>query len=80
MGKQAPHQAAAPAVKGRSRSNEPTVTISFRVPVEVQEAFREFAEEDNKERPWARTKPSTLYNQALGEFLAKYGVKIEGWN
>lgn len=65
---------------GRPPLSEPRVTISFRVPEDVQEAFIQLAQEETQASPGRKIKPSELYNHALALFLKERGHVIEGWN
>ncbi len=82
MTKKQTKRSAAPGKKLGRPKGRTTVktTVSFRVPVEVEDAFGDLVDFESSKRIGSDATHTELYNRALGDFLLKNGVLIPGYN
>ena len=65
---------------GRPPADPPRKTISFRIPVAVEDAFKSLAEKDSKARDGGSVTASALYNAAFARYLTERRMLIKGYN
>lgn len=56
------------------------LTTTVRIPEMAHEAFQSIAEEESLSVMGGRVSRNEVYNRALAQYLAEYGVLIPGWN